>query len=208
LDFLNSDFLTTIFLAVRVMGLVRLAMPTQMLMSLAEVKARLRIDISEDDNGLERLIERATRLAESRTQRALLTQQWAFTASGFPNASKGIALPLPPLQRVDVISYINQNGVMQTLSSDDYLVDTTGLVGMITPAYGKAWPHIQRRANAVRVEFTCGCETVSDVEPDIVLAVLQLIAHFDVNRDSGDKSFENALSCVDSLLAPYAIQGV
>lgn len=215
------------------MGLLRIEAPSEALVTLAEVKARLRIDDGADDVGLQRLIDAASRHAEQITQRAFISQRWAYVANGFPSGHKihyqiemqgytqyasyitanvsgndELVLPLPPLQSVESITYIDRNGATQTLSPADYIVDTSGLLGVITPAFGKVWPATQDRAQSLRVEFTCGYGAAADVEPNIVLAVLLLIAHFEQNREAvTDRTMTVLPHGVDNLLGPYVIPG-
>lgn len=186
------------------MGLLRLAAPGESLVLLAEVKQRLKIETADDDSGLQRLISACTRQAEQRTQRAFVTQQWAYMAASFPCGS--IVLPLPPLQSVQVIKYIDTNGTEQTLSPSNYVVDPSGLLGVVSLASGKSWPNTLSHPQALRVEFTCGYGAAALVEPDIVLAVLLLIAHFDQNREAVSGRQLNVLPIgVEELLAPYCI---
>lgn len=210
------------------MRLELLAAPTSDPVTLAEVKTRLRIDDSTDDAGVQRLISSATRHAESICRRAFVTQRWALILDAFPFQYGGlglppgtitfppgaipvrsgvIRLPLPPLQSVELISYIDANGATQTLPTTEYLVDKAGLVGAIYCAYSKQWPTTRAQPMAVRIEFTAGYGAAVDVPSDLVSAMMLLVAHWDQNREPvvvGTITSAIPMS-VDSLLSPYVV---
>jgi phage conserved hypothetical protein, phiE125 gp8 family len=176
--------------------------------TLAEVKTRLRIDGSTDDAGVQRLIAAATRHAETVCRRAFVTQVWTLVLDGFPCGS--ISLPLPPLQSVDEITYVDTNGATQTLASNQYVVDKAGMIGLVHRAYQVQWPTTRDQPMSVRVKFTAGYGAAASVPADLVSALMLLVAHWDQNREPvvvGTITSALPMS-VDSLLAPYVIPGV
>lgn len=190
------------------MRLLLLTPPATEPVTLAEVKTRLRIDDATDDAGVNRLIAAATKHAESITRRAFVTQQWALTLDAFPCGS--ISLPLPPLQSVQEISYIDSDGATVVLASTEYLVDKNGLIGMIHRAYQKQWPTTRAQPMAVTIKFTAGYGAAAAVPSDLASALMLLVAHWDQNREPvvvGTIVSSVPLS-VDSLLAPFVIPGV
>lgn len=190
------------------MRLELLTAPTTEPVTLAEVKTRLRIDDATDDAGVNRLIASATKHAESITRRAFVTQSWALTLDAFPCGS--ISLPLPPLQTVDEISYIDSTGATVVLPSTEYLVDKNGMIGMIHRAYQKQWPITRAQPMAVRIKFTAGYGAATAVPSDLASALMLLVAHWDQNREPvvvGTIVSSVPLS-VESLLAPFVIPGV
>lgn len=190
------------------MRLELLTPPATEPVTLAEVKTRLRIDDATDDAGVTRLIASATKHAESITRRAFVTQSWALTLDAFPCGS--ISLPLPPLQSVEEISYIDSTGATVVLPSTEYLVDKNGMIGMIHRAYQKQWPATRAQPMAVRIEFTAGYGAAGAVPSDLASALMLLVAHWDQNREPvviGTIVSSVPLS-VESLLAPFVIPGV
>lgn len=190
------------------MRLELITAPTTEPVTLAEVKTRLRIDGSTDDAGVTRLIAAATKHAESICRRAFVTQVWALTLDAFPCGS--ISLPLPPLQTVDEISYVDATGATIVLPSTEYLVDKYGMIGMVHRAYNKQWPTTRAQPMAVKVKFTAGYGAAAVVPADLVSAMMLLIAHWDQNREPvvvGTIVSAVPLS-VENLLAPYVIPGV
>jgi len=190
------------------MRLELLTPPATEPVTLAEVKTRLRIDDATDDAGVTRLIASATKHAESITRRAFVTQSWALTLDAFPCGS--ISLPLPPLQSVEEISYIDSTGATVVLPTTEYLVDKNGMIGMIHRAYQKQWPTTRAQPMAVRIKFTAGYGAAGAVPSDLASAMMLLIAHWDQNREPvvvGTIVSSVPLS-VESLLAPFVIPGV
>jgi uncharacterized phiE125 gp8 family phage protein len=190
------------------MRLELLSAPATEPVTLAEVKTRLRIDDASDDAGVTRLIASATKHAESITRRAFVTQSWALTLDAFPAGS--ISLPLPPLQSVEEITYIDSTGATVVLATTEYLVDKNGMIGMIHRAYNKQWPITRTQPMAVRIKFTAGYGNATAVPSDLASAMMLLVAHWDQNREPvvvGTIVSSVPLS-VDSLLAPFVVPGV
>jgi uncharacterized phiE125 gp8 family phage protein len=190
------------------MRLELLSAPATEPVTLAEVKTRLRIDDASDDAGVTRLIASATKHAESITRRAFVTQSWALTLDTFPAGS--ISLPLPPLQSVEEITYIDSTGATVVLATTEYLVDKNGMIGMIHRAYNKQWPITRTQPMAVRIKFTAGYGNATAVPSDLASAMMLLVAHWDQNREPvivGTIVSSVPLS-VDSLLAPFVVPGV
>jgi hypothetical protein len=72
-------------------------------------------------------------------------------------AAQEIRIPYPPLIAVTQIQYVDTNGVTQTLASNQYQVDNTGMLGRVAPAYGVVWPlTLIGQYNAATVTFTAG----------------------------------------------------
>lgn len=194
------------------MGAVRIVAPTQLAVSVAEARTRLRLEDTATDTDVLRLLAACTNQVEHITGRALVTQQWRLVAPLF-NArcptSGELDLPRPPLISVDQVQYLDRNGNLQNLPDTEYEVDDTGLIGCIRPAFGKIWPSTANHPSAVRVSFTAGYGPPESVEPDIVIAILLLAGHLDINREATtDRSLSELPMGAQSLLAPYVIPRV
>lgn len=189
------------------MGLLRLEAPAVDLIEIDALKLRLKIDDDTDDIGLSQLLSAATRRAEQKTQRAFLTQKWRLTLAGFPCKKSGeILLPLPPLQSVEQITYVDQFGAELIMDPADYQVVPNDVLGAVYPAVGAAWPCTNGSKSAVKIDFTCGYGDPAEVEPDIILAVLFLVAHYDQNREAvTDRTMSVLPMGVDDLLSPYVV---
>ena len=192
-------------------GLSLITAPAIEPLTLQEAKSHLRVTASDDDSLILALITAVRQSLEGRfgeLQRALITQTWDWyydVDSPIPPAA--LIIPLPPLQSVTSIKYIDVDGVLQTWDAAKYTVDATSLRGRVTPAWGESWPEARCTINAIIVRFVAGFgATAADVPAPIRHAMLLQIAHLYDNRDTHmiGGSVEQ-LPAVRNLLAPYWI---
>jgi uncharacterized phiE125 gp8 family phage protein len=159
--------------------------------TLAHAKAQVRREeVTDDDAFLETILIPAVRnRGEQETHRQFITAVWDLKLDRFPwpcDVSPGeeirypqgvIKVPKAPLQEVTYIKYVDGDGVLQTWSSSNYLVDApTGEQasrGRITPAYGVSWPSTRDQINAVTVRFVAGYgDTDTSVPARLKIAML------------------------------------
>lgn len=185
------------------MGLAITIAPTVEPVSLDDVVAHCRIESAEENSLLLSLIVAARRLAEQQTGRALVTQSWKQTFDAFPAAE--IALAMPPLVSVQSVKYYDPDGAQQTLSgASDYTVHTSGIVGLVAPAYNTSWPATRDMLEAVEIAFTAGYGSAAAVPQEIKQWMLLHIANWYENRESAGERRE-MLPFVDALLDPYRV---
>lgn len=138
--------------------------------SLEEMMNFSRIDSDADVITMQAMITTARQEAEKITRRQLNTATWELRLDRFPET---IYLPVPPLQSVTSVKYLDSAGTEQTLTENtDYLVDSDSEPGRITPAYGMVWPTIYPVPNTVRVRFVAG---YGDEDTDVPESVRQWI---------------------------------
>ena len=101
------------------------------------------------------LIASARAAAEQELRRVLITQTLDAYFDSFPHAWPHEIL-LPPLTSVSAITYVDTDGVTQTLASIEYQVDAISQPARIAPAYSKYWPATREQNNAVKVRFVAG----------------------------------------------------
>jgi len=150
--------------------------------TLAEAKAHLRVDASDEDDLIARLIGAAVAKVEGPKGLgvAVMERQWALSLHAFP---RSIMLPLGPVTAVNAIAYLDVSGAQQTLASGDYHVDLDGEPAEIEPAFGKSWPATRNRRGAVTVTFTAGFPDAASVPDDLKTALLMTVAHLYENRE-------------------------
>lgn len=122
------------------------------------------------DAQISRHIKSARQEAEKRLRRYLVTQTLDAYFDKFPgyDESRRRMIKLPPLQSVESITYIDSDGVEQTLDASRYQVDAIGSsIGRILPAYGYDWPSTRDQMNAVKVRFVAGYGAASAVPEPI-----------------------------------------
>lgn len=154
--------------------------------SVDEAKAQARIDVDDEDDLIGDLIAAAVGKLDGPNGllgRALITQTWDLVLPTFPSA---IALPLPPLQSVTSIIYLDANGDSQTLASTVYEVAGIGsnAAGAIYLADGQSWPSTYSHPEAVTVRFVAGYGDAEDVPEEIKTAIRMHVAHLYANRES------------------------
>jgi uncharacterized phiE125 gp8 family phage protein len=159
--------------------------PTEEPVSLEEAKAHCRVDIDDDDSLIEDLITAARDLVETETRRSLVTTYWAMSIDDFPSCgARRIALPRPPLQSVQSITYYDSDGAQQTLSTDVYGVNTAREPGFVYLKYGQVWPCTYEMPDAVTINFVAGWDDVLYVPSGIKHAIKLLVAHWYEHREA------------------------
>lgn len=193
------------------MGLTQVTEPSELPLTLEEVKHFVRIDdcSSEDNALLWAQMNAAVDWAQKYTQQQFVTATWELTLGDFPAVERGILLPYPPLQSVESITYVDVQGNTQTLSSSKYNVITTSPAGFVEPAYGELWPNTRPIAEAVTIRYKAGFGESSAVPETIKIALKMLVAHwFDMRSPVSETSVSEVPITVQSLLDKYQIREV
>ena len=179
------------------MSLITLTAPTYYPVSRTEAKLWLREDGSDQDAVIDLLIATMTNYAENLTLRAFAQRQLELNLECFYPEQDGdadIDLPFAPLVSVQYVKYIDTSGVLQTLATDQYDVNTREEPGCVQPAYGCAWPAIRAWAVApVRIGYTAGYAAVGSpvdeaayragIPPEVKLWMHARIATLYENRE-------------------------
>jgi uncharacterized phiE125 gp8 family phage protein len=174
--------------------------------TLAEVKANARVDGTEFDSMITLLIQMAREYAESETGRAFITQTWELVIDAFPE--KEIKIEKLPISSITYLKYYDENGTLQTLDSDDYVLDANVLPGWVLPAYNTTWPTTYDVANAVIVRFVAGYGAAADVPASIrQWIILRASTMVDMNRsiNTGNIVTDMPRDYVDAMLDPYRL---
>jgi hypothetical protein len=121
---------------------------------------------------------------EAITRRQLITAIWDLILDGFPSNREPIEIPLPPLQAISSITYVDPAGATQTLSSSIYKVitevksavdgqgNTTYTAtpkcqpGYVRPVYGQVWPSTLDDDAVVTIRFSAGYGTAGSAVPE------------------------------------------
>ncbi len=142
------------------MSLFLVTAPTVEPISLTEAKLHCKIDVTADDALIQGAIRAAREYAETATRRALCQQTWDLKLDGFPCDDEPIELPLPPVQSITSITYVDQAGDSQTWASNQYRTSLPAgphaAPGLIAPIYGVRYPVTQDVMDAVTVRMVNG----------------------------------------------------
>src|SRR5262245_125117 len=145
--------------------------PTVEPITLAQAKAHLRVDFTDDDLWITSAIVGCRLYAEKFMGRALVQQTWELSLDEFPEDE--IEMPLPPLQSIVSVKYDDVGGVEQTISASSYRVDTYSEPGRIFPT--SSWPSTLDKNNVVRVRFIAGYPSTLDSPDNLVDMIPQSI---------------------------------
>lgn len=143
--------------------------PTVEPLSLADIKAQLKIDTADEDDLLTSLITTARQHLEAETGLCLMTQTLRLYLDDWP-ASEVIHLPKTPVQTIDAVTVYDENGHAVQASLQDHLLD-----GQARPA--RLWlrnpPLPGRPINGIEIDFTAGFGTATEV-PDTLRRAMSL----------------------------------
>lgn len=146
-----------------------------------EFSKHANVFVNDDDVWALGAIKAAREYAELVQQRQLLTATWRLTLDRFPDWE--IKVPLPPLQSVSSITYVDSAGTTQTLSSANYLVSTDSEPGRITPAYSCYWPQTRIQMEAVKITFVAGYTAATLIPWKTIFAIKGIAAELYINRE-------------------------
>lgn len=196
-------------------------------LTLIQVKSRLRVTQTDDDNEFTDIwIPAVRQLVEKYTGRAMITQTWRLTYDSFPygvgqrysvgndapvgfNAAGvtygnsvmydvGFLLPLQPLQTVGQIQYYDSNNALQVLDPTYYEVDPATNPPRVMPVFNAIWPTTYPRTSALMIDVTIGFgDAAANVPPDLLAAMLLQIGDW---YEAGSPA-DDLSSAVKSLLA-------
>jgi uncharacterized phiE125 gp8 family phage protein len=167
--------------------------------SLQEAKDHLRVTGTAEDGYISGLIGAATEAVQQVTRRQLEPATYDLFLDQFPSAGP-IDIPLPPLQSVASVNYVDVNGVEQSFA--DFEADTVN--GRVAPKFGAYWPEVRAVANAVRIRFTAGYPT-GGTPFSIKAAILLLIGGLYEQRESQSPEKLHDNPAVDRLTWPFRV---
>lgn len=195
------------------MALLLITPPTATPVTLAEAKAHLRVDTSDEDVLIQTLIDTATQHIDGKDgwlNRALKPQTYELFYDRFPCGP--LAIPMRPLIEVLNVKYDDEDGFEQTVDPADYEVDLVSDPGWVVPIAGLIWPDTLDAINVVRVRFIAGYPDVSGdittVPTPIRHAILMMVADLYEHRESVSPDGLAAVpipASVKALLAPYQV---
>jgi uncharacterized phiE125 gp8 family phage protein len=183
------------------MSALLLTAPAVEPLSLAEAKAFLRVETSDDDDVIGALIASARGHVEAQTRRALITQSWRLAIDAWPDDGRLAVLPAP-LQALTAARVYDFSNVAQALDTAGFVLDKGASVLLFTP-----WslPAPGRAAAGIELDLTVGYgAAAADVPEPLRQAIRLLIAHWYENRGLVAAGTTTVLpSTVAALIAPY-----
>lgn len=165
--------------------------PEAPVVTVADMKAHLRIDTDDEDTLIGDYITAATDMVDAEfgeLGRALITQRWQLTMPKFP-ADGHVDLPIPPVQQVFSITYYDTDNVQQTLSTDVYRLTLNTDMAYLDLVAGQTWPATYDRADAVAIQYDTGFgDAGTDVPEGIRQAIRMMVAHWYEHREAATEA--------------------
>lgn len=176
-------------------------------LTLAEVKAHLRLDGSEEDALLTSLITTAREHLQRETGLCLLAQSWRLYLDRWP-ASSILRIVKSPVQAIQKIVVYDAEGAAAEVSLEDHLLD-----GESRPA--RLWlrtpPQPGRAVNGIEIDFAAGYgEAATDVPDTLKRAMSLHIGHMFAFRGavSPDQQPAGIPDGYERLIAPFRLRGL
>lgn len=175
--------------------------------SLAEAKAWLRLDGSDEDDLVQALIVSARLTLEAYTRRFFVTQSWRLTLDAWPCSVRGqtpttMSIPLAPLQSVAAIRIFDALGVAQLLSAATYRAPAANDGARIV--FSSAPPAPGRETDGIEIDVVVGYgASALDTPEPLRRAMLTLVAQWHEHR--GDAGADEAAlpAMVAALARPF-----
>lgn len=153
---------------------------TTQLISTADAKLFLKVDINDDDDVINSLVKAATESAQEYTNRFFLEttlEQYGTTFADIRNLFKS------PVSEITHVKYYDTDNVQQTLSTSVYQVTPAIEPSTLMLKVDQSYPDVADREDAVLVKYNVGYGTATtDVPYAIIQAVYLTIGHWYQNR--------------------------
>lgn len=150
------------------MSLVIITGPTAEPVTLAEVKARLRLTDTTDDALITTQITAAREYAEKMTRRSLNYKTYSAFFDGFPDCGKPIRVPVPPLIALTAVKYLDSTLTWQTWDPSEYYVAALQVPALIVPTPANIYPCPADVPGSVEVDFTAGYGYPGQTTPTVI----------------------------------------
>jgi len=169
--------------------------------TLAEAKAHLRVDSSDEDTLIGGLVAAAVSHLDGQgvLGRAMITQSWATWVRNSPSV---VTLPVGPFQSLTSVEYYDSENALQTSDVANYEVRLAGDFVTVQPKSGFAWPGAYSRPDAIKITYAAGYgDAAADVPQSIRQAILLLVGHWYENREAvTEGTFKEMPMAVDALI--------
>ena len=179
--------------------------------STAEAKTHLRVDISDDDTYIDTLIATATKLCEDYTNRAFITQT---ITQEFDYFTSPLMLKVNPVISLTSLKYYDTDENQQTITDNtanfqkDFNSDNAAIYSGLTNSF----PSIGDTINPIEAIYVAGYGAASAVPDNIKHAIKLMVSHLYENREMVNVPIASMASnipmpqAVKHLLAPYRLK--
>lgn len=162
---------------------VLIAPPASEPVTVADMRAHLRLPGNAEDVLLADLVAAARHHIEQETRRALISQGWRHYLDLWPEG-RVVALPVAPVLSVETVTTYDLDGNPHVMDPADYVVDLGTCPARLRVRVGGGLPSAQLLG--VEIDFTAGYGThASDVPAPLCQAIRLLAAHWFEHREAG-----------------------
>lgn len=168
---------------------IRSTAPTELQEPVTIAEARKQCGIADGinyhDDELRRLITAARELVENDTGLVCYTGTYTWKLTDWPYESWLEIRAIRPVTSITSITYVDGSGATQTWDSSSYVLETSTVVPLVRLAYSESWPgDIRGDINGITVTMVAGYATVAAIPSRVKQAVLFLVNHWFVNKDT------------------------
>ena len=150
------------------------------LITTADAKAFLKVDISDDDILIDNLVSAATESAQEYTNRFFIDTTLLQYGTKFSDLTE---LLKSPVDSITHIKYYDSDNAQQTLSSSVYSLIPAIEPSLISLSVSQSYPSVADRTDAIECKYVVGYGAAStDVPNAIIEAVYLTIGHWYQNR--------------------------
>ena len=185
------------------MNPLALAGPAVEPVSLAEMKAYLRLDTDDEDALVAGLIAAARLAVERRTRLVLIAQAWRYRLDRWPSG-RSVALPLAPVSAITAVRVQPASGPATALDPALYRLDASREPPRLIAEAGAPDPGIA--FGGIEIDATYGFGPSAEAVPaPLRLAIQRLAAHWFESRGDGPDHLRGDALPGDLvlLLSPY-----
>lgn len=170
--------------------------------SLADAKAWLREDNSDEDQLIQTLLVSARLTLEAWTRRFFITQGWRLACDIWPARNERMFnIAFAPFRAVTAIRIYDKDNIARTLEPSTYRVSAGDNGGRII--FESSPPAPGRVMDGVEIDFTVGYGSTPMHTPEpLRRAILLLVAHWREHRGDDD-ALASLPSAALALCAPY-----
>ena len=154
--------------------------PTTEPVTLTEAKIHLRVTQTNEDSLITSLIQVARQWCEAYEGRKYITQTLTVK---YDNLDGVMVLPFGPAQSITSLKYIDESEAEQTVSSDDYSLDTYGDPPSLYADYGVSFPVPLAVRNSAEIIYVAGYGAASAVPERVKCAIKLVLSHLFEHRE-------------------------
>jgi len=172
--------------------------------TITEASLWMRYTGSLQNNVITALITAARLDVESWTNRTLVTTTYEYYTE---DLCAVIEIPTSTVNSITSITYIDDDGSTQTLSSTLYTLDNISIKNTVFLTPGQSYPSVLVQPNAVKITFPAGYGAASAVPENLKTVIKMRVAELFEHREANTTASRTPNSIMESLMSISADYG-